>query len=187
MSLPKSWAKHAQAIAERQPTISQAVRPFLALTAYAEARGWSGACHAISAVLHVLFREVGFASTLHLGEAQIDRIVFDHSWVEIDGAVFDAAIFLTLDERFTAPPTFRSVDLATLREPLVHYAVASGQPRGADADLVLSTPFPNFMSQYPDHPDGLWGVIEVVGAQAGLARPTNALKARHATTKWRAR
>jgi len=184
MTIPPSWYGHASEIAQRAPTVIETVKPFLALASYVDENGWGGACHAVAAVLYVLFWEVGVSSTLCLGEAQLGRIAFDHSWVEVDGAVFDVAIMGTLMEEVGAPPTFRNRDLDTRRESRVRYGVTTGQERQALANAVLATPFHRFMSRYPDHPEGLWAIARLVGMRAGLSLSVRQLKERHGPTEW---
>jgi hypothetical protein len=184
MTLSDQWSNHAWETAQRPPEICDVVKPFLALASYVIDSRWSGACHAVAAVLHILFQEVGVSSTLCLGEAQLGRIAFDHSWVEANGSVFDVAIIGTLDQRLGAPPTFRSVDLDTLREPRVLYGITTGEGRHSDATALLATPFHRFMSRYPDAPEGLWGIARLVGLRAGLTLSVRALKDRYGRTEW---
>ncbi len=135
-------------------------------------------------MLFILFQEVSSSGTLCIGEAQLDRVTFDHSWVEVDDSVFDVAILGTLDERFGAPPTFRGVDLDTLGEPNVKYGTTTGEGRYSDATVVLATPFHRFMSRYPNAPEGLWGIARLVGMRAGLSLSVKGMKDRYGPTQW---
>lgn len=65
---------------------------FTGLVRYIEATGWFAACHSSSAVLHMLLKERGIDSVIKIGEVAGYRYIFDHSWVEIDGKIFDAAV-----------------------------------------------------------------------------------------------
>src|SRR4051812_471804 len=183
MALPRSWRDNAMKIAQSPPEVSRAVEPFIALAAYVLDSGWGGACHAVAAVMHVLFQEADVSSTLCLGEAQLNGITFDHSWVEIDGSVFDVAILGTLDERIGAPPTFRGLDVDTLEKPRIAYGIATGEDRQSDAAALLAIPFHRFMSRYPNHPEGLWGIARLVGMRAGLSLSVRALKDRYGPTE----
>ena len=48
----------------------------------------------------MLFTEVGIPATLCIGEAQLGNIVFDHSWLEVESQIYDAAIMRTLERNF---------------------------------------------------------------------------------------
>ena len=50
-----------------------------------------GACHASSAILFILLREQGYEAVPCIGEVSKQPIVFDHSWIEINGNIIDAA------------------------------------------------------------------------------------------------
>lgn len=182
----ESWHARVHEIAARPPAVTAAAAPWCALLNYVLENDWAGGCHAISAVLHVLFREAGLSSTLVLGEAALGRHPFDHSWVEVCGEVYDVAIVRTLEEFAGAPPTFRSVDIVTLDAPSVRYGVHSDQPRDAAAEMVLATPFPRFMSRFTGHSEGLWGIALIIGRDAGMQLDVRALKASYALTVWSA-
>jgi hypothetical protein len=185
--VPESWHARVHDIAARPPAATAAGAPFCALLNYVLENDWAGGCHAISAVLHVLFREAGLSSTLVVGEAALGRHPFEHSWVELGGEVYDVAIVRTLEEFAGAPPTFRSADIVTLDAPSVRYGVHSGQPRDAAVQMVLATPFLRFMSRFPGHLEGLWGIARIVGKEAGMQLNVRALKASYGGTTWTVR
>lgn len=160
---------------------------FMAVVAYIEAAGWAGACHAASAVTYLLFGELRVACSVCVGEAALAAGVFDHSWLESGGDVYDPAICHTLYADVHAPPTFRGADLETLGQPQVRYGVMSGAPPNADAIQILNMSFEEFMWGYPGHPEGLWGITTIIGARIGLNLETRKLREQNRKTKWTVR
>jgi hypothetical protein len=185
MNIPSRWIGNAVSLAaEDRPAL---VVPFLAITSHVLDTGWGGACHAVAALTYILFAEAGATAALCMGEAAFENGVnFDHSWVEVDADVFDAAILGT-HGGYGAPPTFRSRDLETLAMPSVRYGVTTGQPPDDAAATVLATPFLRFMSRYPGHPEGLWGVARLVAQRCGFSLSVRDLKQRHGHTGWQRR
>ena len=180
MNTTNSLAVIALDIARRDPTIVETVDPFLSLFTYIQnSEAWEGACHALAAVMYLLFQERSIPATLCLGEAQLKDVVFDHSWVQVREDVFDVAVSQTLLGPVGAGPTFRSIDLSTRQPSRVVYGVNSGQPRGRDASAVLSMPFHRFMSRYPLHPEGLWGITREVGNRIGMQLQVAELKQKY--------
>ena len=187
MDIPNSFAVIALDVAHRDPTIVEAVDPFMSLVTYIQnSEAWEGACHALAAVMYLLFQERGIPATLCLGEAQLEDVVFDHSWVQIGEDVFDVAVSQTLLGPVEVGPTFRSTDLSTGQPSRVAYGINSGQPRGRDASAVLSTPFHRFMSRYPLHPEGLWGITREVGNRIRMELQVAELKQKYGydRTEW---
>ena len=84
-------------------------------------KDWSGACHATSAMMHIMFSENGHKSRLLLGQGKLRHQYFDHSWVEIDGKTFDIAIAFGLEAQTHSGPIFAGIDLDSGIPPLITY------------------------------------------------------------------
>jgi hypothetical protein len=178
------WRRQAEIIAAREPTQFDTVESFLSLLEFVTINEWEGGCHALAAILHVLFGEAGVNSTLVLGEAGIGPLVFDHSWVNAAGAVYDVAIVRPLATAFRMPATFRGLELETDSTPRVRYGTSSGSARGEAAQFVLTLPFHDFMSGFPAHRDGLWGIASIVAQRFGKKLEVPDLKKRYGATVW---
>lgn len=77
-------------------------------------------------------KEQDIENDLCIGEVLTENaLFFDHSWIEIDGRVFDIAIQLTLQNE-TNPPVYAGYDLYTKRIAYRVYGVDS--PSGFDLD-----------------------------------------------------
>ena len=176
-----------QRILKGHPHSLTITKTLTAVLRYIEKKGWSGACHASSAVVFVLLREQGVEATLCLGEAQIGRAVFNHSWIEVDGQVFDVAIALTLESGMRSAPVIMGRDVLTERPTKVQYGVNSGQPDDSPTELLRKTSFVDFLDGFPEHPDGLWGLAVDLAAPLGMQLDISELRDRHADASWSAR
>lgn len=139
-----------------------------------------GGCHLISSIMYVLFTEQGISSELCIGEVQRPNgMYFDHSWVEIDGKVFDLSIQLTLDGERNAP-VFAGYDLDTGSLTKFNYLFKC-EGLGMVASRVFRTPFLDYLDG-ADHAQS-WGLIEEVGNSLGLNLKTAMLRNRYKDTK----
>lgn len=139
-----------------------------------------GGCHLSSSVMYVLFSEQGISSELCIGEVQRPNgLYFDHSWVEIDGKVFDLSIQRTLDGEQNAP-VFAGYDLDTGYLTKFNYRFER-EGLGETATRVCRTPFLDYL-------DGAvlaqsWGLIEKAGKSLGLNLKIAELRDRYKDTK----
>lgn len=146
--------------------------------------GWQGACHAASAVVYLLLCEQSVKAELCLGEAQHENIVFNHSWIEIDGEVYDVAIVQTLDGASRSAPVVKGINVETGQPADILYGVHSGQPDDPYAAMLRKTSFVDFLDGFPDHPSGLWGLAADLGGPLGLRLDSAGLRERHADSRW---
>lgn len=113
-----------------------------------------GACHLISGILYILLKEQDIECDLCIGEAQAPFGTFDHSWVQINGNVYDIAIQIQLDE-VERDPIFAGVDLGTGEFTKIKYGIINGSGLDDIAKLVLRTPFAEYMDGFPG---GAWNI-----------------------------
>jgi hypothetical protein len=112
---------------------------------------YAGACHDTSAVLYMLFSELGLSPTLNIGEVRSPVGVFDHSWVEVDGLIFDAAVSLPqAGGEHVGGPVFASIDLETNQKTGLIYGIESGHGFGPEAILVASATFSEYAAVQPE-------------------------------------
>lgn len=86
---------------------------------------YQGGCHLISVIHFILFSEMGFYPVVKIGEVQIGSIIFDHSWIELDGKVIDLAIMNTLEDGIKLPPVIYNRSASTGEEVQYEYGVSS--------------------------------------------------------------
>lgn len=127
---------------------------------------YQGACHSTSAVLHMLFKEAGLNSTLCLGEVGIANEFFDHSWVEIDGQIFDAAVCMPDDEGVTAGgPVFANIDLSTGAASTLQYGASSKVGLNATGKWVLSVDLQTYAEKQPV--PNIWVLAVLIHSRCG--------------------
>lgn len=128
---------------------------------------YAGACHDTSAVLYMLFSELGLSPSLNIGEVQSHVGIFDHSWVEVDGLIFDAAVCLPQPGgRQVGGPVFASIDLATNRRTQLIYGVQSEEGFGQDALVPASTSLREYAAIQP--PINIWVLVVAFAGRMGM-------------------
>lgn len=159
-------------------------KTYCAVLDFIHSNDWQGACHGSSAVLAVLLAAQGLQPILCLGEVCYGDIYFDHSWVEIDGEIFDAAISKTLIHGFAFPPVFRSHDLSSMLVTKLRYGKPSGQGYDSSAMWIRNTTVSDYMRAFPEHPDGLWGIAKAIGKTANIRATLASLKGYSDVLQW---
>lgn len=121
---------------------------------------WEGACHALSAIQYILLNEIGIDSKICIGIVRKDNYIFDHSWIEIDGKVYDIAVANGLDGIKISSPVVRGIDIGTLEETTLKYGIDGSldYPASIIKDLDICE-YIDGASSVIDLKDGLWGVI----------------------------
>ncbi|GAB6141602.1 hypothetical protein JCM14076_23310 [Methylosoma difficile] len=178
------WNSSAKALMVKNPNGFKVLTAFRGLLEFIHTKDWQGACHGSSAVLSVLLSSQGIKSTLCLGEVSSGNIYFDHSWVEVDGEIYDAAISNTLIRGIAFPPVFRSYDLFTKNATALQYGAPSGQGYDEDANLIRQISVYDYMEMFPEHPDGLFGFAKVVGKNIGISVTSDTLRKQALRTVW---
>lgn len=154
------------------------------LLRYIKEKKWKGACHASSAALYVALSELGFSPTLYAGEVDAHSFIFDHSWIELDGKIIDAAIAFPLQGQPLSNLIVFGVDIFTKGPSNLVYGTSRGTGLDIDANFATTVPFCVYMDNFPDAPNGLWSVVEyLLGHQVDLA----AMRAKYSSTKWQFR
>lgn len=148
------------------------------------AEQFRGACHVTAALLHVLLREKGIENTLVCGELGKGENYFDHSWVEIDGKIYDIAVALPLIEKFDGHPIFASCDISTLAQPTWTYGVSSGIADDPSMSAIKACSFVEYMDNAPYHKHGLWHFAQKLGRKLGLRLNLNAMRNKFSGTIW---
>lgn len=127
---------------------------------------YQGACHSTSAVLHMLFKEAGLKSTLCLGEVGIANKFFDHSWVEIDGQIFDAAVCMPDQGGASAGgPVFANIDLSTGTASTLQYGASSKVGLDATGKWVLSVDLQTYAEKQPE--PNIWVLAVLIHSRCG--------------------
>lgn len=130
---------------------------------------FKGACHDTSAIMFMMLSELGQPNELCIGQVKTpDGGWLDHSWIEVDGKVIDAAISLPqISGDFCSAPIFAAVDLET-NEPMNHdYTQDDGGGFTDNALKVYGVPLKEFV-RLPGGNRDLWTLtaklLEELGA-----------------------
>ena len=178
------WKQRAQEVLRGDPNADQILRAFFGVLQFIHGRDWQGACHAASSVLYVLLREQGVPAHAVIGEVRGGIAVFSHSWSEIDGAVYDAAISKTLVKNDTFAPVMKGIDLESGNSTQVQYGIGTELRPDPDAARIRSMPFVEYMDGFPGHKRGLWGLAGEIGSRSGIYVNAGRARQRYSDTRW---
>lgn len=146
--------------------------PYRVLLRYMWECEYRGACHSTSAVLFVLLSEMGLTPRLCIGEVGAGGPYFDHSWVDLDGEVFDVAVSLPEPGgEEVGGPVFASVDLYTGTTTDLDFAFANGEGLGESALVAFNATLKGYAEVQSGEPDAgpdIWRRIVHLAPQVGL-------------------
>ncbi len=180
------WKLSAEQLRAKNPTGFWICKAFSALLGYIHKEDWQGACHASCTVLYALLSVKGISAEICLGEVSHGPAFFDHSWIEIDDEIYDVAISNSLSD-LNFPPVFSGIDLSSGSKPLVSYGTPSGKGYDADARRIRNISVLDYMSGFPDHPQGLFGIAKLIGKKAGIQVSVNAIQKIASNAVWKER
>lgn len=141
-----------------------------------------GACHLVSSVLYVLLNEQDIENDLCIGEVKISDKYFDHSWIEINGEIFDIAIQLGLDRSINSP-VFSGFKLIDSTKTEMIYGTTSPVGLDNEAKQVLTTSFVTYMDSYPQFKQGAWKIVKDIGKELKLGLNIDELREKYKETK----
>lgn len=104
---------------------------------------FKGACHDLSASFYMTLSEYELKPVLCIGVVSANGSIFDHSWVEIGGRVYDFTICNQNSKSF--PPVYNSINLETSKKTNSIYGVV-----GAALDEPAKTIAKLSIDEYKD-------------------------------------
>lgn len=180
-----TWKSAAQSLMRQNPAGFKTLQTFSALLEFIHKNDWQGACHGSSTVFATLIVAQDIQPVLCLGEVfSSGGFYFDHSWVELDGEIYDMAISKTLMHGVAFPSVYRSIDLHTKLPASLVYGKPSGQGYDENANWIRNTSVPEYMQMFPDHPDGLFGIAKVIAKSMNIRVTLASLKESSMKLKW---
>ncbi|RCW63162.1 SEC-C metal-binding domain-containing protein [Saliterribacillus persicus] len=180
----EQWKINASQILTEYPHNDLVHTIFFKTLDFIERKNWAGACHAVSAIQYVLLTEAGLKPRLCVGEVECNIGFFDHSWIEINGKVFDVAIYKNLDNAMAFPPVINGYDISTMKETESIYGAKSGKGFDYNAQTLIHTPFNIYMSGFPDYRNGLWGIVKDLSNECSLNIDIDKRKESYSNTEW---
>ena len=169
---------HKVVLSKEIPTIYNCMLEFAFLNRF------EGACHATSAILHVLLSEKGVENKLMCGEIGKDNVCFDHSWIEIEGRIYDIAVALPLIQAYASNPIYAGFDIVSMNAPKWEYGFSSGLPDDSGMQIVKRGSFTDYMNGAPYHKNGLWAFVQKLGGQIGLKPSLNKMREKYRDAQW---
>ncbi|MCG8710428.1 acetyltransferase [Brenneria sp. 4F2] len=128
----------------------------------------NGACHDTSAIFYILSSELGFDPKLYIGEVRypLSGAYFDHSWVEIDGNIYDAAIAYPLPGGVKVSGSiFKSIDQDTGEKTDLEFGFNSE----SGLDFIAYQVSQQTLDQYETATNsGIWNISSSQGKKLGL-------------------
>ncbi|MEC1261273.1 lasso peptide biosynthesis protein [Bacillus swezeyi] len=153
-------------------------------TVFREFRNSAGSCHVSSAILFVILKELGYDAKLCLGVVRSGAFHFDHSWIEIDGKVYDSAINMGLQGVRMAEPVFADYYLESGQKM---HDIEYGQEEGGTPDIgvatILKIGFVRYMDDAP-RKNGLWSVVKKLGKEVHLKLNIQELRQKYRENQW---
>lgn len=155
-----------------------------------EKNNWQGACHTLSAIQYIVLNELGLKPKLCMGVVGTGVYDFDHSWIDIDGKVYDITIANSLDGIKNSEPIIAGLNIDTLQETKIEY----GRDRELDfpaiaiKELTLAEYLDGFSNQpkseIPEYlKDGLWNVIINIAKIVGIELNEEYLREKYSKVK----
>ena len=183
----KSWIAAAKRLPANSKEQYRLVQVFQTLLAFVHEMEWQGACHATTAVLTVLLRELDLPADPCLGECSLGGAAFDHSWVEIRGDIYDVAVSNSLIPGRNSAPVFAGKSLMGSGPTEVRYGIESGHGLDPQAQFIRNMSFSQYMDNFVHHHQGLWGIAKDVGKRCGMRLDAGKLREKHSGVQWHAR
>lgn len=167
MKMMETWFANARIASESVANGEKIISAWEVVLKFIWQQQYAGACHDTSAVLYMLLCELGLSPTLNIGEVKSPVGVFDHSWVEVNGLIFDPAICLPQPGgRYVGGPIFASIDLTTNETTRLLYGVKSGEGLGPEALVPASTTFSEYAAIQP--PLNIWILVVALAGRMGM-------------------
>ena len=183
----KIYKSTANSLYPDSPSTYKLKKTYFNVLSYIRENDWQGACHATTAIMYILLREQGLEAVPCLGEVSRGSIVFDHSWIEVDSKVLDAAVSNSLIHGISFPPVFLDSNLLSGDRSDLIYGTDKGRGLDAQAKAIADIPIGAYMDAFPRHPEGLWGVAKLIGKRQGLKLNLVSAKSKWAKSNWAVR
>ncbi len=166
------------------PELYKLKKTYLNVFGYIHQQDWMGACHASTAILYILLKEQGYEVEACIGEVSKLPIIFDHSWIEYEGKVIDASISNTLIKGLKFPPVFLSIDLVSESKTDFEYGCNSSGGIDPTAGAISKMTIGMYMDDFPDHPQGLWGIAKRLAKIQSLRFNVAKVKNKYGESNW---
>ena len=166
------WRNNAAQISDENRLDKRIALIFCTLLKFISIYNWLGACHGTSAILYVILRELGYEPKLCAGIMATDFWMTGHSWVELDGKVYDVSCYFPKVEAAKMMPVFHGKELDSMNDTATLYGI-SDAPRIDDVEMVMTSTVSQILAA--DHEElgniNLWQVLASVCVEANVSLP----------------
>jgi hypothetical protein len=161
------WKERALVFDSQYSFNEKLVNTFFAVFDHSVKEAWRGACHGVSSILYILLKEQGIDCHLQLGFVKAESVPFPfcHSWITIDGEIFDVGLYRSNPSIISpngylevSAPIFKGVNLETNQPTPIHFGVTTKRIDRIYEQLSHMT-LGEYLKGWPLHKDGLWGEI----------------------------
>jgi len=134
--------------------------------------------------MYALLKEQECDVSAWIGKVGKSTIVFDHSWIEYDGKIIDAAISNTLVQGLGFPPVFLDYDLKSSEKTEFEYGFSNGNGIDPQAIEISNMTIGAYMDAFPGHSRGLWGIAKEIAKMQSLRFNVDAAKKKWGGSTW---
>lgn len=166
------WRNNATQIAQEEGLDNQLVEIFYTLLKFISNYSWNGACHGASAILYVIYRELGFEAKLCTGVISASFWMSGHSWVELNDKIYDISCYFPAIGVAQMPPVFHGKELDSMNNTSTQYGI-SDAPHAEDVKRVMTATVSQVMAaDYEELGNAnLWQVLASVCMEAKVSVP----------------
>ena len=199
-NIQSRWSANIDTIACEASLDARIAKIFDATLVFISQTNWRGACHGIAAIQYVIFSELGFEPKLYAGITETGIWTTGHSWIEMEGKVYDAACYFSVEDTPRRPPVFHGIELNTMKPTTTAYGIAVPPVFSEDVQAVLDagTTVPGILNGEFTLMRGahLWHVLDNICMLAGIDSvlkvvgdniDANALIKKYKNTRWELR
>ena len=132
---------------------------------------WNGACHQASATLYILLKENSLNAEFCSGVVKNPdlNVMFSHSWVEVNGEIYDTTIYKQSNAIIQRAPVLASYHLDNLTQKTNLLYGMTGIPIDEGTQITLSTPLTKMMHAKLPIADGkTWDVLFAIADKIGI-------------------
>jgi len=167
-----TWRNNASKMAEKNGLDNRLAEAFCTLLKLISNYNWTGACHGASAILYVIFNELGYEPKLCAGIVATDFWTSGHSWIELNGKVYDVSCYFPNIGTAKMMPVFHGKELDSNNDIVTQYGV-SNAPIAKDVEMVMTMEVSNVMgADYEEVGNAnLWQVLASVCVEAKIEIP----------------
>jgi len=163
------WGDCTDEILKDEPKAELIKSIFFSMIEAINGMNWRGACHQVSATLYILFKEIELNAELCSGGVVVPNFgAFPHTWIEIDGKVYDATIWNQGAKEIQRAPIIASRHIDTAHETNLLYGV-KGVPFDEGVHQTLTIPLVDLMrGEIPIDGGVTWDVLYNIADKIGI-------------------